>query len=249
MKENEDVESHSILRSITLSLVPGFLIFLFFILFAPIANHYALPSLLVLFVAFSLVLVPFELGYLFLQGKKLNGCFSLKGIVLFKDHIPIWQYFALVPLLLIWMVFCFVIIAVKIDRFFIDSFFGWLPNWFFIDNFSNNISQYSKNVLIIIAIFGFVFNGLIGPIVEEMYFRGYLLPRLKQLRAWAPLLNIFLFSLYHLFSPWQNITRILALLPLVYVVWWKHNIYIGIIVHCTLNTIGMIGIINFISKM
>jgi len=29
-----------------------------------------------------------------------------------------------------------------------------------------------------------------------------------------------LFSLYHFFTPWQNVGRILGLLPMVYAVWW-----------------------------
>ena len=71
--------------------------------------------------------------------------------------------------------------------------------------------------------------------VEELYFRGYLLPRIAYLRGWAPLINTVLFSFQHLFSPWGNLGRILAFLPIGYTVFWKKNIYIGIIVHCTLD--------------
>lgn len=248
MKENDFADNHAILHNIAMSLVPGFLILLFFILFAPLANRLGLPSILVIFIAIPLVLVPFELGYLYLQGKKLNDRFSLKGIVLFKEKIPIWQFFVLIPLLFLWAAFCFGVIATKIDPFFIDNFFRWLPSWFFINGFTQNIGQYPKVVLLVTIVLGLVFNGLVGPIVEELYFRGYLLPRLKQIGGWAPLVNILLFSLYHFFTPWQNITRILALLPLVYAVWWKRNIYIGIITHCALNTVGMIGTIFLLYK-
>ena len=44
--------------------------------------------------------------------------------------------------------------------------------------------------------------------VEEMYFHGYLLPRISRLGAWAPLVNTVLFSLYHFFTPWLNVGRI-----------------------------------------
>ena len=83
-------------------------------------------------------------------------------------------------------------------------------------------------------------NGIAGPLVEELYFRGYLLPRIPSRRGWAPLINVILFSLYHFFSPWQNVTRIVALIPLVYTVAWKRNIYLSIFTHCILNTLGMI---------
>jgi uncharacterized protein len=41
-----------------------------------------------------------------------------------------------------------------------------------------------------------VLNVFVGPITEELCFRGHLLPRMGQLGRWAPLVNVFLFSLY-----------------------------------------------------
>ena len=82
--------------------------------------------------------------------------------------------------------------------------------------------------------------GWLGPIVEELYFRGYLLPRMEWMGRWAPLVNVSLFSLYHFWSPWQMLGRILALAPTVYAVRWKENIYLGMVVHCTLNTLGIV---------
>jgi hypothetical protein len=59
----------------------------------------------------------------------------------------------------------------------------------------------------------------------------------------APLVNTILFSIYHFFTPWENITRILAVTPLSYVVWLNKNIRIGIVIHCLLNTFGCIGLL------
>ena len=55
---------------------------------------------------------------------------------------------------------------------------------------------------------------------------------------WAPLVNVGLFSLYHFWTPWNFLSRVLLLAPMVYLVWWKRNIYIGMIAHCLLNLIG-----------
>ena len=78
-------------------------------------------------------------------------------------------------------------------------------------------------------------NGIVGPVVEELYFRGYLLPRIAWLGRWAPVLNTVLFSLYHFFTPWANVGRIVALLPMVYTAWWKRNIYLSMAVHVLWN--------------
>jgi membrane protease YdiL (CAAX protease family) len=80
------------------------------------------------------------------------------------------------------------------------------------------------------------------PITEELYFRSFLLPRLPVSPRWAPLLSTVLFSLYHLWLPWDIIGRIITLLPVVYVVQWKRNVYVSILVHCLLNLIGTIGL-------
>ena len=98
----------------------------------------------------------------------------------------------------------------------------------------------------ITAILNLVLNGIAGPVVEELYFRGYLLPRLSRLKGWAALMSVLLFSLYHFFTPWQNVIRIIALVPMVYAVWWKRNIYLGMIVHCVGNTFGAIGMLALV---
>jgi membrane protease YdiL (CAAX protease family) len=84
-------------------------------------------------------------------------------------------------------------------------------------------------------VFGLPVNVIAGPVVEEMYFRGYLLPRISRFGAWAPLLNTVLFSLYHFFNPFQFIGRIGSFRPLAYGAWWKRNIYVSMIVHVLYN--------------
>jgi membrane protease YdiL (CAAX protease family) len=90
---------------------------------------------------------------------------------------------------------------------------------------------------------------LLGPFVEELYFRAYLLPRMRNISGnWAPLLNTVLFSLYHFFSPWENLIRVLAITPMTYIVWNNRNIRFGIITHLTLNTLGGIMMLFMILK-
>jgi len=94
--------------------------------------------------------------------------------------------------------------------------------------------------LLITALLGLVVNGFFGPITEELYFRGYLLPRISRFKMWAPAFNGVLHSLYHFWMPWQAPGLILGLLPAAFVVWWKRNIYLGMIIHVVGNTLGSI---------
>lgn len=232
-----DSERHSLAKSVILHLLPGVLILIFFVALAPILRGKGLPPVFTLFLAVAVVLVPFELGFLLYQARKAGSTFSLRGVVRYRETIPKWQYFAFIPPILIWALVCYLIIAPPAQAYIRREYFSWLPEWFLFDS---EPTQYSKSALAATWVLGLLFNGVAGPIVEELYFRGYLLPRIAHLRGWAPLLNVVLFSVYHFFSPWRNLERILAMLPGIYLVQWKRNIYLGMIPHCLLNTTGMI---------
>jgi hypothetical protein len=121
-----------------------------------------------------------------------------------------------------------------------DTLFAWYLQEYNIQNAMANpgvLSGY-QGVYLLFVMF-IIINGILGPFVEELYFRGYLLPRMEgYAKKWAPALNVVLFSLYHYFSPWENPIRIIALLPLGYLVWKKRNIRFSIWVHILLNTGG-----------
>jgi membrane protease YdiL (CAAX protease family) len=115
--------------------------------------------------------------------------------------------------------------------------FGWLPDWFFIFDVES-FQVFSRSALLTTFWVGLVVNGIVGPIVEEFYFRGHLLPRLPGPRAWSPVFNVVLFSLYHFWTPWQFFSRMIWLLPWGYIVVKKQNFYLMLIAHCAGNTIG-----------
>jgi membrane protease YdiL (CAAX protease family) len=99
------------------------------------------------------------------------------------------------------------------------------------------------NHLRITIILVFILNGFLGPIVEEIYFRGYLLPRMGIFGKFAPLINTIVFSIYHFFTPYQNVTRIIGVTPMIYSIWINKDLRIGLIVHCMLNTIGNVALL------
>lgn len=225
-------------KALVLHLLPGALITAFVFLTAPALIGLGFPPILSLYLGILLILIPFELGFLFYQGSKRNGHVPLEGIVLFRERLPIWQMVALIVALFTWSGLVFTLLPM-VDTFFVESLFGWFPNWSFPANLLGDSSQYSTGALAVTMVAGFLLNGIAGPVVEELFFRGNLLPRIPASKGWAPLINVLLFSLYHFFSPWQNLTRILAFLPLSYAVAWKRNIYLSIGAHCLLNTAGM----------
>ncbi|MFL5641175.1 MAG: type II CAAX prenyl endopeptidase Rce1 family protein, partial [Chloroflexota bacterium] len=122
----------------------------------------------------------------------------------------------------------------------IDGLFGWLPGWFVAPIDPDRVGDFTRNAWIVTIAAYVAINGLLGPIVEELYFRGFLLPRMERFGRWAPLLNVTLFSLYHFWSPWQLIARIVGIGPTVYAVRATRNVWLGAVVHCSLNTLGVL---------
>lgn len=124
-----------------------------------------------------------------------------------------------------------------LDRLLLERFFGWLPDWYVYTDLEA-FAAYPRSVLLTTFSLRLLLNGLVFPTVEELYFRGYLQPRLSRFGAFAPLIGHGLFTLYHLWQPWNYPTILLAVLPLAYVVGWKRDYRLGIAIHCALNILG-----------
>ena len=119
-----------------------------------------------------------------------------------------------------------------------ENWFGWLPEFYDYTGLYNNPEQYSTGILVGVLLLSLVFGAIIGPFGEEIYFRGYLMPRMGNNTWIAPLLNVVFFALYHLWTPWMLPMRVIGLLPMVFLVWYKKDLKIGIYSHIALNLLG-----------
>jgi hypothetical protein len=228
------------MRSIIFHLLPGILVGAFYFLARQSIAHMGYPSIFALLLAIAFVLIPVELGFLLYQGKKKTGRFTLQGIISYRNPIPWWQYLVW-PIIIVPIIGAIFRLLRPIDVLLQERLFFWMP-----DVNYGLYGNYSRTVLIVTYLMFTVFNVFLGPMVEELYFRGYLLPRTKG--RFATLFHSFLFAAVHVFTPWMIITRTIGLLPLVYGV-KKKNIYVGMIVHILGNSMDLIAAIVFISKM
>jgi membrane protease YdiL (CAAX protease family) len=234
---DQDIQPYSVWRSIILHLLPGVLLLVFFGMAVPFVEHLGLPLRFAAMLGVYLVLIPFELGVLFYEGKKRNGRFSLRGVVVYREMIPLWQYFLWVPLLVVWSSIWALLLS-PFGDFLIKTVFSWLPAWF---TYSDNSGTSRIILVVMVTVYGIA--NVSAAIVEELYFRGYLLPRLSRLKGWAPLVNTVLFALQHFLTPWQAPFIILGVLPQAYLVSKKRNIYLGILAHSILNLLSSILLI------
>jgi CAAX protease family protein len=242
MQEKMRLEQHTPIQSILLHLLPGLLITAGYFALHSLVQRAGYPSVMALIIPGVLVLIPVQLGYLLVQGKRINGSYSLKGVISYRQSIPTWEYFVWVPLLFVAAGLIFTVFK-PLDAFLHQNVFSAWPL------FQTGLEGgYDRAVLVKTYFLFVVFVTVLGPTVEELYFRGYLLPRMGYAGKWAPLLHSFLFAVYHFFTPWFVITRTLAMLPLIYAVQRK-NIYLSIITHVLLNSIDVIVAVGFIASM
>ncbi|HEU0295355.1 MAG TPA: CPBP family intramembrane glutamic endopeptidase [Anaerolineales bacterium] len=231
------LEQHSPGQTILLHLLPGGIGTAVYVLTVPFITGLGYPSIIALYLPMILAVILVELGYLIYQGQKQSGTRSLKGVVNYREPVPGWMYIGFPLLILIWGVLVTGLVS-PIDNLLLNQGFGWLPDWYALRNILEIKTAYAREAILVTAICALILNGFAGPIVEELYFRGHLLPRMSGFGRWAPLLNVLLFSFYHFWTPWMFFSRLVLLVPMVYVVWWKRNIYLGMIAHCLLNLIG-----------
>ena len=231
MTNQQQIEKHTIIQSIILHLFPGILMGIFYFLIRQPVQKFGYPSTFALILAIVFVLVPVELGYLLFKGKQATGRYTLDGLISYRTPIPWWQSILWILIVLVLVGGIFTVLK-PVDNILIEKLFFWIPT--FDSGLDGN---YSKTALIITYCIFIIFGVIVGPAVEELYFRGYLLPRIPVKHS--ELFHSFLFAVYHLWTPWMFITRTIGMIPLIIAV-KKKNIYVGIIAHILLNSLDVI---------
>jgi len=241
----ETTEQHSLSVSIIPHLLPGILTGTTFLLLGPLVRDLNLPSFVALSVANLTVLVPSIFGILYYLGYKRNGRLSLDGVVLYREKADWKQYLLFVPLVFLASGLLIVFLN-PISHFLGERLFHW---WSDVYNLSPDLSRFSKSTLVFSYALLFLVGVLAAPIAEEIYFRGYLLPRLSRYGLWAIPINSLLFALFHVWTPWMFVARTIGLIPLIYVTQKKQNIHIGMIAHILADTVDLIPGVIFILRL
>lgn len=204
-----------------------------------------IPHILLFCVLGTVILVPMELGIIAFASKRENGVYSLKSAFVGQEKLPLWKIliFAFVFFGVAGLLSAFV--APIENRFFAEiraTVLNNLPIGFDWTNYEY-VKSFSKPILVLTCVYYGVFNVLIGPITEELFFRGYLTSHYKKQSWFLPILIAVLFSLYHFWLPFNNVFRILAFAPVAYVAYKKKNLYISIYFHCLCNLFSVVGFV------
>jgi len=220
------------LQKLYLYFLPGLVPTLLLILLYYLTGK-KLPSITLLVVLDFLITIPLML---WLIGRHTGQPFGLQivwNIFKAQNTVPFWTATGLIALSLFWALGIFILMK-PIQLFLEQQVFAWIPNWFTPalqpSEQAQSILKWSWFLMIPFSI--------LMPTMEEVYFRGFLLPR-ESLTDWrAPLLNTVLFCAYHLWSPSVFLTRVVATFPMNFFVWKYQNLFLSIIPHVLLNLVG-----------
>ncbi|WP_370095647.1 lysostaphin resistance A-like protein [Winogradskyella sp.] len=222
-------------KLVWLHLYPGLLIGGLYILLTPSINNFGYPSIMSLMISALLVIIPLELGYL-LYAAKSSGNRTIRDILVNKA-IGVRKF---IGIIIGGIVLSFLVVGLMqfVDDSIKKNVFEWLPNWYMYDEEFKN--GYAKQALMVTGLLRIFFDGLIIPYIEEIYFRGYLLPRIKAKGIVTPILATILFAMYHFWQPWNYPSLLAVSAILVFPAWYFKNYKISLYIHVTINFIGAI---------
>jgi membrane protease YdiL (CAAX protease family) len=176
---------HSAVLSIGLHLLPGVFTGAAFLALSPQVITAGYPPHLALVLAVPLALLPVSVGLLLYSGYRRNGHLSLDGLVLNREPVRIRQFLAYVPLVFLTSLVVFAVLGSVLDGPLHEAAFAWMPSldW-------GLGGGYGRGALVFTFALAALFVVLLASTVEEVYFRGFLLPRMDYAGRWAVPLHI-----------------------------------------------------------
>ena len=246
VRQSSDVDQDSLRRAVALHLLPGVAGLAAFLLAAPIVAALGCPALFAFYGPMSITIVAFEGGLLVRERRRRAAAGDSRPLVDLRGSLSLPRMAALAVGLFAAGILLTGVLSL-VDQVLVTGVFAGLPSWWLVINGTAGVDA-PRGLLVATLAFGLVMNGFVGPIVEESYFRGYLLPRLSRLGWRAPILNAVLFSLYHFWQPWALVSRLGYVLPYVAAVHRTRSVGLGMVVHCAANLLGLLVLVGVVLR-
>ena len=228
-------ERHSWRKTLFLHLAPGVPFTLAFLLAAWLMNRAGGSTYLALILCIPLVLVPCEAGILFVERRRIR--WDWRSLI-----APRGSRRVSIPDLLLSVAAIYAIaqaaaaLAIPSRAAVLRILADRLPPWAVFNGIPEGTSRYALWL-------GLFLSGLVAPVVEELYFRAFLMPRIPVSGRWAPAVNAALHSIYHFYTPWNYPAFFLGFLPLAYYVRLRGNLLPTILTHALFNSVGIIVVL------
>jgi len=224
-----------------LHLLPGLGFGALFAVLTRLFVRHGLTGYLALLATVPLFLVPVEVGVMLLWRDGRAGCGSLSRAIAYRAESPVRDYVAWPLLILLWMVVSSLPVA-SVSAYIDAHFSFWLPPWISQHVLLAGVKGLSSGQRLLNLGMAVVLSGFVAPIVEEMYFRGFLLSRMGRLGLAAPAVNALLFAVYHFYFLANVPAVFVVFLPVAYLARAKANWRIGAVAHGLINLLGVLQV-------
>jgi membrane protease YdiL (CAAX protease family) len=224
-------------------LIPGVVFSALLILLSQVFVQHGLTGYLAELLLIPTCLLPMLLGIMVVSGGRAGPRPSLRNAIAYRARGTAGDY--LVWPILLFLCWALASLAVVPLSSHLESWYlAWFPAQLGTHVLVSGVASSppgQRHVTLVLAI---LLSGFLAPLVEEAYFRGFLLPRMRHLGWLAPVISAFLFGLYHFFLPWGLPMIFVAFLPIAFVVQAKHNFRIGVVVHAMFNLMGVLTVFS-----
>ena len=226
---------------IVLHLVPGIIFAVFFFVLSWMLIRRGLTAYLALLITIPACLVPMEIGVMLLWSVRFTGTRSLSEAIRYRRKGTVVEYVVL-PLLLF---LCWGVLSIALTpiALYLETHLpGRLPAWATQEALINGLVSSPPAQRSLTLGLAVLLSGFVAPFVEELYFRGFLLPRMEHWGWAAPVINSLLFAAYHFYVPGNVLGIFVAFVPISYVVMVQKNWRIGVVVHSMSNLWGVFSL-------
>ena len=233
----------SVAQAAVMQILPGLLSLPVFAVIAFTLSQNGVPNIYALGIAILLIEVPVTWAIIIWRVRnESDGGFSAAKAFPWHASIPWWQYLVIgLPIILFSMIMI-AGIGPRIAGIILNSVFTWVPDWFVMRPDPAIFSSLSKEMLLALWVLILVAMVLVGGFTQELFARGFLLPRTEHLGRWAPALNALFFAILHTIAPWDWVGFFLMTLPWAYLVWWRRSVKIGLFIHVGMLALQWLGL-------
>jgi len=224
---------HAPAQSILLHLVPGALALGIYVAAVPLVGRLGMPTIAALALSGLVGVVPVQVALLSRHRRQHPE----EAVIQLRTRLPLRRVVGWMLLEVVLGALAF-LVAAPLTGWLRAEVFGWWPASLITD--PGTQPSYGTGALTATALLMLLGSVLAAPVVEEYYFRGYLLPRMPA--KWGrgrPVAHAALFAGYHFWAPWLISTRLLAILPLTLIALRTRDIRIGIATHVVLNSVDV----------
>ena len=224
---------------VSLHLAPGIVFTAVLVLVSRVFVQHGYTAYLAEILLIPVCLVPVLVSIMLVWDARSGESLSLVCAIRYREHGTVGDYIAW-PLLLFLCCALGSLVLAPLADLLESSFLSWFPPQLGTDAMLGGLASSPRGLRRATLLVAALLSGVVAPLVEEAYFRGFLLPRMQHLGLMAPALNAFLFGLYHFFSPWALPVIFVIFLPVAYVVQARRNFRIGVVAHAMFNLTGVL---------